>query len=174
MVTSSWTVSMITHHLGKEAYNIWSHWQAIHTTFTHKTNLQLMRIHTSWTGLSFTRYWLVAHYSPMTTSSQPLDPVGYYIQRDWCHLILRRNESQQWQRRPMFTELNILQLTAFGGVVHSTASCSLQLERGGHLLGFDGGADGHKENMCVTVLTSCIFSWSLTNIISAIHWSNIF
>ena len=34
-------------------------------------------------------------------------------------------------------------------MVHNTTLCLLQLAKGGPLLGFDGGGDGHKENMYV-------------------------
>ena len=134
--------------------------------------LPLTHIHTSWTGLTFMRNWLVAHCSLTTTCSQRLDSAVLFIQRNRCHLTLRRNESQRWQMKPAFTVRNTLRHTAFVGVGRNTASCLLQLARDGHWLGFDGGGDGRKENMYVFYPSFIVADF--TYIVSTIHWSSIF
>jgi len=109
------------------------------------------------------KFWSVAHYSQTTTFSQPLDPVVYFTQRGQCHPISHRNKSQPWRRKVAFVVPSILRHTAFGEAVHNTALCSLQLAKGGPLLGFDGGEDGHKENMYV--VTFYISRWILTGLV---------
>ena len=109
------------------------------------------------------KFWLVTHYSQTTTSSQPLDPVVHFTQRGQCHLISHRNKSQPWRRKVVFVVPSILQHTAFSKAVHNTALCSLQLAKGGPLLRFDGGGDGHKEN--IYIVTFYISRWILTGLV---------